>query len=159
MVSIGGSGPRDMLVLAARLANADKDLRAQLSRRFRAAAEPVAADARQAILTAGPVHYERRLRAETAATVRTEVNLPVTGVRVSILSEGTKMPPDKANLPHLMDVGHWRHPVFGDRQTWVGQLSVRPGWFTLTCLAGAPAFNQAAVAAMDEVAQQIGGGL
>ena len=158
MAAVSGNGDRELAALAARLAQADTVLRNDLRARWRAALAPAVTAVKASIATAGPVHYERGLRAATAASVRSEVLLPKTGVRVSVISDGATMPPGESTLPHHMDTGAWRHPVFGDRKNWKTQLSVRPGWFTLTNIAQQPAFARAAQRVLDDVGHWIEGG-
>lgn len=157
-----------MLVLAARLADADKRLQRELRKRFTEAAKPVAAKARQAIESA-PSHHGGRLRSEIAGTVRVSVSTSRTrGPSVAIVSEGRKMPPGKDRLPLLFDDRMFRHPVFGGR---AGELSVRrhgrgwtwvyqrghPGWFHETIAREKERFQQAALEVLDETARHLEG--
>lgn len=160
-MGVSGNGDRELAALAARLAAADTVLRNQLRARWRAALAPAVDAVKASIATARPVRYERGLRAAAAASARSEVLLPKTGVRVSVISDGAKMPPGESTLPHHMDVGAWRHPVFQtarNPRTWVAQASVRPGWFTLTNIAQQPAFARAAQQVLDDVGHWIEGG-
>lgn len=41
--------------------------------------------------------------------------------------------PDEAIIPRGLDRPQgWRHPVFGNKDVWVTQRPLRPGWFTET---------------------------
>ncbi len=168
-MGVSGNGDRELAALGARLAAADTVLRNELRGRWRAALAPAVGAVKTAALAPGvPVRYERGLRKELAATVRSEVSLPVTGARVSIVSEGKKMPPGKRNLNRDTDQGAWRHPVFGTEAQaaaggrrhgrgwkWVPQVWQAPGWFTVTNVAQQAGFAQAAQRVLDDVGHWI----
>jgi hypothetical protein len=54
--------------------------------------------------------------------------------RGSAIRVVTTMPQNnEAIIPRGLDhINGWRHPVFGNREVWVRQRAVRPGWFTST---------------------------
>ena len=153
---VTGPGVTEMKLLAARLKEADPKLKRELRKNFRDAAEPVIGDVEQSILL-WPSHHDGTLRREIIKTVGARTSFSSSGVRVSIDSTGSKMPPGKGTLPHHIDSDKgWNHPVYarGDRftlrrsrarkyrhlkeslkplvkqgaWTWTHQLG-KPGWF------------------------------
>lgn len=54
-----------------------------------------------------------------------------------------------------IDRGRLRHPVFGNRTTWVNQ-EVKPGWFTRTVSDGSPIVRRELERVIDDVARKIG---
>lgn len=67
------------------------------------------------------------------------------GVRIAVKG--------KADLDAL-DRGTLRHPVFGNRGTWVTQ-QVTPGWFSKPMEAGAPEVRKELLAAIDEIVRRL----
>lgn len=73
------------------------------------------------------------LRREVAASVSKAVNGTADFFTVEVTSS---LPPgvgeeNEAIIPLGMDrVSGWRHPVFGHRNVWVQQTSLRPKWFS-----------------------------
>lgn len=179
MVAVTGGGKSEMIALAARLKDADRTLSRALRADLRAAAAPVVGRTRAAIESL-PSHHGGELRAEMAATVRASVSLGVrSGVQVTIVSAGSKMPPGKGNLPKWFDIGLWHHPVFArgervrgkavgkDRRTgrltydppgwtWVTQTG-KPGWFEGTIGASQPAFAAGVQRSLDDLARYLEG--
>lgn len=69
------------------------------------------------------------LRATISRAIRPHVRAtgrPTAAVRIKV--ERSMLPPDQRKLPGHMEKGHWRHPVFGHQDRWVGQSST-PNWF------------------------------
>lgn len=122
-----------------------EDIRRNLARAVRRAAEPLQADLQRTVRTL-PIRGEgsaagRRRRTardngragrdaglrETIArsiriTIRTTTN---PGARVWI--DKSRLPPDQRNLPARLDEGRWRHPVYGNRRRWATQYA-QPWW-------------------------------
>ncbi len=71
-------------------------------------------------------------RAGLRDTVARALTMQISGgkasasVRIKVNSKA--LPPDQRSLPALMEKGHWKHPVFGNRDVWAGQRST-PDWF------------------------------
>lgn len=73
-------------------------------------------------------HARAGLRATVARALTTQIAASGRSASARIKVDLNKMPPDQRKLPHWLEKGHWRHPVFGSKSTWVGQDST-PGWF------------------------------
>lgn len=115
-------GDADLLKLAAAYKNADKPIRAQISKALRDVGKPIAKD----ILREGAAGLPHRggLAARVAsgsAGVTQSLGGKTVSVALSLRGKGIK------NL-RAMDHGIVRHPVFG-RDKWVSQ-SIRAGLFT-----------------------------
>jgi hypothetical protein len=95
--------------------------------------------------TTGTVSINKRkankvtsLRAAVANSLTVEVReRPSARVRtagVRIRSRSSKMPPDQRKLAMWMNVGRWRHPVFGHwpKQSGPNQTATPAGWFDET---------------------------
>lgn len=54
---------------------------------------------------------------------------PTAVVRIRV--DANMMPPGQRKLPRALNAGYWRHPVFGNRERWVGQTS-EAGWWQKT---------------------------
>lgn len=152
---IVGGGPEQLRILAAKLRTADplikKDLRAQ----FGQVADPVVRSVRESILAMPSHHGAPRLRADIAKTVGSSVNLTKNTVRLSIISQGRRMPAGEATLPSHTDLSRgWGHPVFahGPRSTWhwVHQTG-KPGWFERPARAAEPEVRRACKAVLNDL--------
>jgi hypothetical protein len=111
---VTGTGPAQMKALAVKLRAADKVQKAALRRRFRAIADPTVRKVKASALAMPSRTGVGRLRADVAATVGSSVGITKNGVRLDILSRGSKMPPGEGNLPAYMDSPKgWMHPVYG----------------------------------------------
>lgn len=135
----------------------NKDLQRELTTQIRDAGRPVLEDVKRAALaipakTSRTSSRKRRgLRRQLAAA--TQLSIRKDGVRFWVSS--ARMDPDKISLPRNMDKPKgWRHPVFGDRQTWVHQTG-HP-WFKSTIEHHAEDFRQACVDAIDRIAKELG---
>lgn len=98
----------------------DKSLMRELRKGLRAAADPVAADARA--LAPSPA---------VAKTVTVETAFTAKKAGVFISAKRNKMPSGHEALPGLFEMGSsgnartFRHPLFGDKENWYEQ-DVRP---------------------------------
>jgi hypothetical protein len=153
-----------MRLLAVRIRAADAGLRRELRQNMKAAAAPVVARVQQSILDM-PSKHGGDLRREVAKTVTSRVSLAKTGVQLTILSSGSKMPAGKTNLPAEMDrATGWGHPVFERKSrrrqrkhwTWVRQRG-KVGWFENAVAGEARQLRQAVQDAMDTTARKAGG--
>jgi hypothetical protein len=64
--------------------------------------------------------------------VRDKASARVRTAGVRIRARGSKMPEDQRRLGKHMNYGRWKHPVFGNKDTWVTQTSLPEGWFDET---------------------------
>lgn len=160
---VGGPGPDEMRLLAARIRAADPALKAELRKNMKAAAGPLVAKVQQSILDM-PSKHGGGLRKEVARTVTSQLSVQASGVHLAIVSYGARMPEGKTNLPAEMDrPTGWGHPVFERHSrrrqrkhwTWVRQRG-KVGWFEDTISGEAKALRQAAQDAMDATARKIG---
>lgn len=87
-------------------------------------------------------------------TVAAGVRLQVTAKGVKIIASSARLPDSQKSLPrHLDSDKGWRHPVFGNKESWVHQ---RGGpWFASTIKPKAPAFRAAIVDAMEDIKKQL----
>lgn len=155
MARVTGGGREEMHRLAAALKNADKELRGNLRKQFRQAANPVVGAVREAI-QASPSKHEGSLREEVARTVSAQVLMSAAQVQLNIVSRGSRMPAGKQTLNgYLNDSKRWKHPVYGHRKTWVHQRSHAEGWFTDTISGRADDLRRAAEAALEETARKL----
>ena len=109
-----------------------KELRKELTQGMRGVLRPLVPRVKAAYL-AGPSKGRRRrrqgpdLRTLLARSVRLEVRTAgkLAGARIRV--DGRRMPPGMGALPRHWEGpaegGRWRHPVFGNREVWVGQES------------------------------------
>lgn len=144
-------GSQEMATVARRLKEAGRtDLRKELLAGIREAGKTVIPDIKRAAASTLP--RSGGLAAQVASqaySVRT--SLALSGAKVSIVGRGMKGLRD-------IDAGRVRHPVFGDRSTWV-QQSVTPGFVSQTVASKASAVRDEVEGAMDKVAREITGGL
>lgn len=125
---------RDMQIVAKALrAELDgKQLRKDLIREMKGAAEPARDEARAAVLaipTSGGPRTGEPLRQAIAERTTTEVRLSgrSTGVRVRVKGRG--MPRGFRFAGRMLNRPRgWRHRVFG-RDVWVSQTASSPRWF------------------------------
>lgn len=132
-----------------------KELRKQLGKDLRAAAQPLVTDLRAAIRatpSSGPPHGAP-LRQAIAAGINSQVRYtgPRTGVSVRVRRptlRGFSGAPRRFNQPSF------RHPVFGDTSTWVTQVGA-PLWFDAVMDRHRDDAKTAVLAAIDAMADQI----
>lgn len=94
-----------------------------------------------------------RLRNEIAKAVRAVVRTSVPMVRVEV--EQTPQVRSFGNAGKRTQEPKWRHPVFGDRETWVNQRG-KKDWFRNAVLADRDGFADAALAALRDFAEDLG---
>ncbi|GAC1374668.1 MAG: hypothetical protein NVSMB4_02370 [Acidimicrobiales bacterium] len=146
------SGSKQLAELAARLKIAgDRDLRLQLLRGMRAAAEPLVPKVKAAALAQLP--KRGGLNAHVAGqkvSVSVRTSARTAGVRLTTSAPDTQQADD----------GYVRHPVFGNRAHWVvQQIPGAAGWWSATLEREAPATAPHLLEAMEVVAIQVQGGL
>lgn len=137
-----------------------KRLRRDLGKELRKAAQPIVMDARTNIL--GMPSSARGARIPLRATIAREVKVQTrwsgrnTGVRIRVGKR--KMPRGFRNAPKRLNSGRgWRHPVFGDLETWV-QQSGRPSWFHDATRSHRPEVRRAVLRAMNAAVERIAKG-
>lgn len=141
-------GAEDLAAVAKALRQAgDKDLRKELYRGLRRAAKPLIADTREHALQLLPKSggLNRKVaHSKFKVSIRGGGRNP--GIRITA-----------TGLDRRIDTeGRLRHPVYGNRTTWVLQ-QVPKGWFTAPMEAGAPAVRQELVAVIERIAKQVEG--
>ncbi|WP_426568088.1 hypothetical protein [Streptomyces canus] len=149
-------GTRQLTDLSRRLrAAGGPQLRQNMARRVRRAAEPLKGDLQQAIRSqpivsegrkpnkrgrvprGGPSPTVRPLRATLAGGVRISVRQGTfAGARVWM--DRSRLPADLRRMPRVIDDGRIRHPVFGNRKRWATQWARPAGWWSRTVRAGYP---------------------
>ena len=138
-LSLTVKGQQQLKKLAEDLRRSKGTLRRELVRAFREAGEPTLKKLKHNIET-NPIRGRRTGRQPPFAEVRVGNNIRQRTSRVTELDISTsagnprvrfqvrsdRLGPEK-NLPYLIDSGHWRHPIMGNRSSWAGQTS-QP-WF------------------------------
>ena len=142
MLDIQIKGAHKLREMADQLRRADRtELGRQLARAIRRAAEPTVKDLREAargIRTSGERKPGARrrfvmpvppkgTRAKIADSITFTVLVLGDNPRVQFRT-GRGLPPNLKAMPRKFDDGHWRHPIMGNREAWVGQRS-NPWWF------------------------------
>ena len=178
-------GTKEFRAVAAKLkAAGNGELRRELARNMRAAAEPVVTAMRQAVMATdaagvrGGGGQQRReftvgrarrntervrrraaagrgLRATVGRTLKTKVGTGARSAKVEIRSQVKLMPPNQRKLPRHMNVGKWRHPVMGNRDVWVGQTVTPPGWFDRPAASGGRRIRASAVDVVNDINRKI----
>lgn len=82
------------------------------------------------------------LRETIARATTSQINVSSSTARVRVRVRKAAMPDSQRTLPHRLNKGHWRHPVFGNRDVWAEQTS-RAGWFDQTLRAHGDAVREA----------------
>lgn len=145
------------LTRALRSAEDGKKLRRDLAKEIRKALSPAVAEAKAGVMSmdsAGSGGGEP-LRPAIAAQVKAQARLSgrSAGAKVRVRKRG--MPRGFDNAPRRTNRAKgWRHPVFGDRDTWVHQVG-KPDWFDDPMRRGAPRYRAAVVRAMADTARRI----
>lgn len=146
-----------LLVHALRSEADGKELRRDLRVGLKAAAEPALVAVRAAIITMPSKGLGKAPSIRAVIASRTKVHVLLgRKAGVSIRAHKSGMPRDFRNAPKRFNRAKpWRHPVFGDRDNWVSQVSRRPGWFDDTLVPFRPVFVRVADEALKNVARRI----
>jgi hypothetical protein len=96
----------------------------------------------------------RGLRDTTANALTTSVRTSARSASVQIKVRSAMLPPDQRGLPRYMNLGRWRHPVFG-RGRWVTQTTNPPGWFDRSMQRHGTKIRDRAVGVVDEIIREI----
>ena len=144
-----------------------ENLRSNMQRRIRRAAEPLRDDLQDSIRSlnivspgrkagkrGGPSPTTRPLRATIAEAIRISVRTTGDpGAKVWI--DRSRLPPDiKNGLIKQLDDGRLRHPVFGNRKRWA-QQDAPPGWWTKTVRQHTPRMEREVARVVDDVKRRI----
>lgn len=165
-VTIRDTGDLRRLARDLKQASNGKQLRQEFTRAVRDALRPVVAEAKAAYLAApsqGHASASRQrqgvgdLRLELAKATGMQVRTSgkQAGVRVAVA--GKKMPTGRRGVPRYWEGTSrrpWRHPVFGDRATWVAQPRM-PRVFYPAVERHRAAVNAAVDRAADEVRSKL----
>lgn len=133
-----------------------------LARRLRQAVEPAVTEAKGRVLAMDSGGLRRdggSLRAAVAAKVGAQALLSGKRAGVRVRARRSGMPRGFANAPKRLnsDKG-WRHPVFGNRDTWVSQVGA-PNWFDDPMQARVGEYQTAVRQAVQDMADRIKGGM
>ncbi|MBC9001293.1 hypothetical protein O7630_34450 [Micromonospora sp. WMMD718] len=134
-----------------------EEWRTELAAELHAVLEPGVAAVRGALMgmaTGGLDDGHEPLRAAVAAGVESQVR--VDGRRAGVRIRARKiMLRNFANAPKRLNSRRgWRHPVFGDTETWVTQIG-QPGWFDDPLRRLHARLHAAAARALDNRARRI----
>ncbi|WP_405794118.1 hypothetical protein [Streptomyces sp. NBC_01506] len=142
-----------------------ENIRSSMQRRIRRAAEPLKNDLQSAIRGlpisspggrgrgGGRSPTSRPLRSTIAGQIRITVrNTGNPGARVFV--DKGALPPDLRNMPHVINTGRIRHPVYGNRRRWVTQTAP-PLWWDKTVRAHAPRMERDVRRVVDDVRQKL----
>lgn len=153
---------RSLQGLRERLSRADPELRRDLEDRIQREGDPVLNSVRAACRAvhvvgdaggAGRPKYSRNLRGRIAAA--THVSDISQGIRFKV--NGNEVGAYGTVLSQYMDNrGRWRHPVFGNRNNWRGQVGQE--FFNSTIRRGHDKFRRACEDAMRDTIRMIEGG-
>lgn len=173
MVQLSVSGQHELKALAHRLKTGAKELRPELRKAIKKAAAPAVRDVQEAARTisvrgargggraARALHHASRakrkadhgLRATIARATRADIKLGGEP-RVTIRTYSRYLPADQRRLPRLLDRPQgWRHPVFGNRESWAAQFG--EPWFGHTLKKHGPKVRDEVLDAMHRVGQKI----
>lgn len=139
-----------------------KELRKQLRKNITAAAKPMVPAIRNKVKglpSKGQSRARGRpgLRASTAKATRLQVQMSGRYAGVTVRVDPKKMPAGMHNLPAYLEGAppfqRWRHPVFGDTETWVTQRP-RPYFYAIATHAE-PRVKAAVAEAVDSIRRQI----
>jgi hypothetical protein len=150
------------LMRSLRRAENGRELRKQLRRDLRGAAKPAIPAIRSKVKSLPSRGESKRrgrppLRRSVARATRLQMTARNNFVGVTVRVDPKKMPPGMHNLPAYLEgrdpFHRWRHPVFGDTDTWVQQRS-RP-YFYDTMRRFTPDAERAIAQAAESIQRQI----
>lgn len=110
------------------------ELRQLMNKRIRAQVKIVLGEMRREVLagSSGGAGGGQKKGLRDSVAMSTVIVLKDSGfanqVGVTIRNDGRRLAASAKRLPRRMDVGAWRHPVFG-RDAWTTQRFSPPGWF------------------------------
>lgn len=148
----------DAVVRAIRAEEDGKQLRKELAKNLRTELKPAAALAKSGIMSmgsSGPGHPAPGLRSAIARKIRPEVKLGGnwSGARIKAFKtpnlRGFPNAPKRTNR-----TAGWRHPVFGNTETWVTQHG-KDHWFDNAMEGHGDEYRQVIHDALEAMAQRI----
>jgi hypothetical protein len=162
---VDDDGQCSRLAGAFRAAASDgRGLREDLRREIREASSDVVTDLRAAVLGLHITGEGRRvprsvatarpgppLRASVADAVRLRTSLAGRSPGVRIDVDSSRLPAELANMPSRLDEGRWRHPVYGNRESWTTEYAAPGGWWFNTLQRHLPRWRRAVEDAMRAV--------
>lgn len=181
-VKIEIEGADQLLELAAKLEGADTQIRAELRKAFTAAAKPVVAEMRDTVRGAGgrstgsgssaraayrlsrskstrasaaaSAAKRSGLRATIASGIGSSATATATNINLTFKVKSSVLPPSQRTLAKAWNrPAGWRHPVFGDKGTWVAQTGSQ--YFDAVIKKNADVLMDGARAGMDVAAEAI----
>jgi hypothetical protein len=136
---------KDLRQLYVDLKGVEGNLRVELRKGVKAAAEPIASAVRSAASWSS--------RIPGAVRVKPSFGARSTGVTITV--DGGRAPEARV-LEHGGRGGNFRHPVYGNREVWVSQRA-QPFFFTTVSSGSAvDSAEKAILAAMDAIARKAG---
>jgi hypothetical protein len=126
-----------------------------MTKALRDAVKPVERDVKAAargLPAKGPASTELRQRIAGATGTQVRTTGRSAGVKVRV---ARKRMGGQAALPQRMNVGQWRHPVFGNTDVWVTQRSGRPRWFDNVNRAAAPMVRRRVKKVLDDIEKKL----
>lgn len=100
-------------------------------------------------------YRQRGLRSTVARSVQAKTSVSPRSASLEIRANSSRMPRDQRELPRHMNVGQWRHPVFGNRDVWVSQTATPAGWFDRPMALLGPKVRRDAAQVVDELADRL----
>ncbi len=101
----------------------DNKLAKAIRKELREAAKPAIADVRSEVRSLPTKGRSSGVRDAVAAGVGLRVSTAVKGGAVTITASSRRLPAKHKAMNRLLNKRSWRHPVFGDRNTWAVQTS------------------------------------
>lgn len=136
----------------------DKELKKELTRGLRAAAQPLVVDAKKEFVDRLPQHGGlAKLAGRSRFTVKVRTSGRMAGVKIA--ANGPKERGGGRLNIRALNRGTFRHPVYPrgprDQWTWVEQ-KIKPGAFDDTLARHKPRIQGELIKAIDEVARKVG---
>lgn len=132
------------------------EIKKRFRKELRAAARPLVPKVRESIraIPSARGYSPDGLRGALSKATRLEVKTAGRQAGVAIRVDGRKMPSHMKSLPSMVEgKKRWRHPVFGNRDTWVSQP--RHPYFYSALRAAGPASRRAVSKVLDGITRDI----
>lgn len=149
-------GGKEFHELAKRLRKAgQKELAKELQKTLRDKAKTISEEQRvevKKLPARGSKHT--RLRSRVAGKVRVQVKSTGAdaGVRIQVDKANTL-----GNMPAYLNIGSWRHPLFGNKKFWFKQ-EVPPGWFDKPVEKSGPKVREDMLHTLENISEKIAHG-
>lgn len=157
MLQMGMTGADDLKALAKKIRKVSepKQIRKDLTKGLKAGAKPAAEKVKAAALALPdtPGNKSTGLRRKMARVVNVQVRTVGGQAGVRVRLSRARMG-DQAALPRVTNKGRWRHPVYGDTQVWVTQVS-RRGWFEAANRQAAPMVRKSLKKVVDDIEKRL----